>query len=69
MIETWKVLLAFALVFAAMGIVGHMDYEDEKREIEQYCHMRALWEQSKDIEPRFRPGWPNYKPEVKCDGV
>lgn len=54
------------ILIGAMGLVGVMDYQDEVKQDEHYCEMRKLWEQSKDIEPRFRPGWPNFKPEVTC---
>ena len=57
------------LILGAFGLVGIMDYEDEQKAQEHYCNMRKIWEDHKDIDPRFRPGWPNYKPEVTCDGV
>ena len=54
------------LMIGGLGLIGAMDAEDEAKQDEHYCEMRKLWEQSKDIEPRFRPGWPNFKPEVTC---
>jgi hypothetical protein len=57
--------IAVVLV-GAFGLIGAMDMEDEIKQDEHYCYMRRIWEQSKDTPPQFRPGWPNYKPEVKC---
>ena len=57
------------LILGAFGLVGIMDMEDERKQEEHYCYMRKVWEDNKETVPRFRPGWPNYKPEVKCDGV
>lgn len=54
------------ILIGAMGLVGVMDYQDEVRSEEHYCYMRAVWEANKDIVPQKRPGWPNFKPEVKC---
>lgn len=55
-----------ALLIGAWGLVGTLEIEDEIKEEQHYCEMRRLWEEAKDVEPRFRPGWPNFKPEVKC---
>jgi len=47
-------------------LVGTMDLEDEIKQDQHYCHMRSVWEANKNIDAAMRPGWPNYKPEVKC---
>ena len=57
------------LLIGAIGLVGTMEMEDEIREEQHYCDMRLIWEQSKTIEANFRPGWPNFKPEITCPGV
>ena len=54
------------IMIGAFGLVGVMDAEDEAKQEAHYCEMRRLWEEAKDIEPRYRPGWPNFKPEVTC---
>jgi len=54
------------ILIGAMGLVGVMDYQDEVKQDEHYCFMRAVWEANKDIPKEQRPGWPNFKPEVTC---
>lgn len=66
MAEKLKVASVLVLIFGAYGLMGTLEFEDEQREIEHYCEMRRIWEDGKDIDPRFRPGWPNFKPEVNC---
>ena len=59
--------LGIALVLiGAWGLVGTLELEDEIKEEQHYCEMRKIWEESKQIDSQFRPGWPNFKPEVKC---
>lgn len=55
-----------ALLIGAWGLVGTLELEDEIKEEQHYCEMRKIWEESKQIDSQFRPGWPNFKPEVKC---
>ena len=66
MTEKLKVASVLLLIFGAYGLLGTLDYEDEQKQLEQYCEMRRIWEESKDIVPHKRPGWPNFKPEVQC---
>jgi hypothetical protein len=54
------------LLIGAWGLVGTLELEDEIKEEQHYCEMRKIWEESKQIDSQFRPGWPNFKPEVKC---
>ena len=54
------------LMIGALGLIGAMDAEDEAKQDEHYCYMRAVWEANKDIDKSTRPGWPNFKPEVTC---
>lgn len=66
MTEKLKVAAMICLIFGAYGLMGTLEYEDEQKQVEQYCEMRRIWEESKDILPAKRPGWPNFKPEVQC---
>lgn len=61
-----KVISIALLMIGALGLIGAMDAEDEAAQDDHYCEMRKIWEQNRDIEPRYRPGWPNFKPEVIC---
>lgn len=54
MSRTTKTLASLAFILAALGIVGHYDYEDSVAQDQHYCDM-------------VREGaWPNFKPEVNC---
>ena len=64
--EALKGISIAVILIGALGLVGVMDFEDEVKQDEHYCFMRAVWEANKDIDASVRPGWPNYKPEVKC---
>ena len=64
--EALKGISIAVILIGALGLVGIMDFEDEVKQDEHYCFMRAVWEANKDIDASVRPGWPNYKPEVKC---
>jgi hypothetical protein len=64
--ETLKGISIAVVLIGALGLAGTMDLEDEIKQDEHYCYMRAVWEANKDIDASVRPGWPNYKPEVKC---
>jgi hypothetical protein len=64
--EALKGISIAVILIGALGLVGVMDFEDEVKQDEHYCYMRAVWEANKDIDASVRPGWPNYKPEVKC---
>lgn len=64
--EALKGISVAVVLIGALGLVGIMDFEDEVKQDEHYCYMRAVWEANKDIDASVRPGWPNYKPEVKC---
>ena len=46
---------------AAMGIAGQADYEEEQRQVEQYCEMVRLWKQTNG-----QAGWPAYNGEGAC---
>jgi hypothetical protein len=49
-----KTTYIIAILMAALGIVGAIDYEDAVREEQHYCDM-------------VKSGaWPAYKPEVDC---
>jgi hypothetical protein len=61
-----KVISIALLMIGALGLIGAMDAEDEAAQDDHYCEMRQIWEQNRDIEPRYRPGWPNFKPEIEC---
>lgn len=61
-----KTIVIWPALLAAFLIVNQMDYEDAIKEEQHYCEMRKIWEESKQIDSQFRPGWPNFKPEVKC---
>ena len=64
--EPLKGISIAVVLIGALGLVGVMDFEDEVKQDEHYCFMRAVWEANKDIDASVRPGWPNFKPEVKC---
>jgi hypothetical protein len=64
--ETLKGIAIAVVLIGAFGLVGTMDLEDEIKQDEHYCHMRSIWEANKHIDAAVRPGWPNYKPEIKC---
>jgi hypothetical protein len=64
--EAIKGISIAVLLMGALGLVGMLDLEDEIKQDEHYCYMRAVWEANKNIDASVRPGWPNYKPEVKC---
>ena len=66
MTEKLKIAAMVCLLVGAWGISSTMEMEDEIRQEEHYCEMRRIWEQNRDIEPRYRPGWPNFKPEIEC---
>lgn len=66
MIEKLKFIGAIVFVVVAYGSVGYLEEQDENKSVQHYCEMRKIWEQSKDILPQKRPGWPNFKPEIDC---
>lgn len=54
MTEKLKVAAMICLIFGAYGLMGTLEYEEEKRQEEHYCQM-------------VRDGlWPAYKTEVSC---
>jgi len=56
-----KAALAMVAVIVAMGLVGQSDYEEEERQLMQYCEMVALFEQTKG-----EAGWPAYNGKEVC---
>ena len=56
-----KLTLSVIGLVAAMGIAGQADYEEEQRQVEQYCEMVKLWKQTGG-----RDGWPAYNGEGAC---
>ena len=64
--EKLKGIAIAVVLIGAFGLVGTMDFEDEIKQDEHYCHMTSIWKANKHIDAAVRPGWPDYKPEVKC---
>jgi hypothetical protein len=60
-LKRYQVILAIIGLIAAMGFVGHSDFEDEQAQAEQYCEMVKLWKQTKG-----QAGWPAYNGEGVC---
>ena len=60
-IQHYETILAVAGIITAMGIAGRFDYEEEQRQIAQYCEMVNLWKQTGG-----RDGWPAYDGEEAC---
>lgn len=61
MTKRYQAILAAAGIIAAMGVVGQADYEEEQRQVEQYCEMVAMWK-----ETNGQAGWPAYNGEGIC---
>ena len=59
--KRWHAIALIALTLAAFGFVGHMDAEEEQRQVEQYCEMVKLWKETKG-----QQGWPAYDGEGMC---
>ncbi len=60
-IKRYQVILAFIGIIIAMGIVGHMDFQEEERQHAEYCEMVKLWKQTNG-----QAGWPAYNGEGVC---
>lgn len=60
-IKRYQVILAFIGIIIAMGIVGHMDFQEEERQHAEYCEMVKLWKQTNG-----QAGWPAYNGEGAC---
>ena len=60
-IKRYQVILAFIGIIIAMGIVGHMDFQEEERQHAEYCEMVKLWK-----ETNGEHGWPAYNGEGTC---
>lgn len=60
-IKRYQVILAFIGIIIAMGIVGHMDFQEEERQHAEYCEMVKLWKQTNG-----QAGWPAYNGERMC---
>ena len=60
-IKRYQVILIGLGLIVAMGLVGHMDAEEEQRQQDEYCAMVKLWKQSKG-----QAGWPAYNGEGVC---
>ena len=61
MAQHYETILAVAGIITAMGIAGQFDYEEEQRQIAQYCEMVNLWKQTNG-----QRGWPAYDGEEAC---
>jgi len=59
--KRYQVILAIVAILAAMGIAGHMDFEDEQLQQDNYCEMVKLWKES-----HGQKGWPAYNGEAVC---
>ena len=57
----YETILVAAGVITAMSFAGQFDYEEEQRQIAQYCEMVNLWKQSGG-----QSGWPAYDGEEVC---
>lgn len=57
----YETILTAAGIIAAMSFAGQFDYEEEQRQIAQYCEMVNLWKQSGG-----QAGWPAYDGEEMC---
>jgi hypothetical protein len=53
--NVWKVLIGLSLLGMVM-LMGHIDREVEKADLEHYCEMVKLHKQSK-----AELGWPDYR--------
>jgi len=62
MIQAVKYAVAIAVVVVAFGIVGQQDYEDELRQVQNYCEMVKLHEQTNG-----KHGWPAYNGKSMCN--
>jgi len=60
-LKRYQVILAIIGIVITMGIVGQSDFEEEKRQAEQYCEMVKLWKQTNG-----HAGWPAYNGERMC---
>lgn len=60
-IKRYQVILIGLGLIVAMGLVGHMDAEEEQRQQDEYCAMVKLWKQTKG-----QQGWPAYNGEGVC---
>lgn len=56
-----RATLVLAMLIVAMGVVGQSDYEEEQRQLEQYCEMVQLFKDT-----RGEAGWPAYDGEEIC---
>lgn len=61
MIKRYQAILTIAGIIIAMGIAGQADYEEEQRQVEQYCEMVVMWKESGG-----EKGWPAYDGEEVC---
>ena len=57
----WQAIGVALFLIIAFGIAGQADYEEERRQAEQYCEMVQLWKQSGG-----QAGWPAYDGEGTC---
>jgi len=49
------------LLIALFGLAGRGDFEEEQRQLAQYCDMVQLWKDSNG-----QAGWPAYDGEEVC---
>lgn len=56
-----RAAFVFAMFVVALGVVGQSDYEEEQRQVDEYCSMVELFKQTNG-----EAGWPAYKGEEVC---
>ncbi|UOF81077.1 hypothetical protein [Caudoviricetes sp.] len=62
MVEALKYAAAITVIVLAFGIVGKEDYEEELRQVQHYCEMVKINEQTNG-----RDGWPAYNGKSMCN--
>ncbi len=60
-IKRYQVILAFIAFIALAGIVGQSDFEEELRQVQHYCDMVKMHEQTNG-----QAGWPAYNGKGMC---
>ena len=60
-LKRYQIILTVIGIIIAMGIVGHMDFQEEERQHAEYCEMVKLWKQTNG-----QAGWPAYNGEGAC---
>jgi hypothetical protein len=63
-----KTISAVGLALCGFALIGAMEFEDQQLEDDHYCQMRRAWDESNVKDPSLRAGWPNFKPEINCEG-